>query len=161
MPYIAPIYGGQRAELLCLFRDPARTAMEGGLLCLENDDASAERLATLLEQAGIPPGKVVGWNAYPWYINRQPTTAELDEGIEPLLRVIALLTRLKVVMLMGGDAQRSWRKLTRLYPEQAARFVVLRTYHTSREAFIGSAEERRRRRAQQRSCFTKAARLLG
>jgi hypothetical protein len=36
--------------------------------CLETDDATAERFATLLDEAGISPAEMVPWNAYPWFI---------------------------------------------------------------------------------------------
>ena len=48
-----------------------------GFLCLENDDAAAERFAALLAEAGIEPDRMIPWNAYPWYINRKPNAAEL------------------------------------------------------------------------------------
>lgn len=57
-------------------------------------------------EAHLPVGELLPWNAYPWYINRKPTTAELDAAAEPLRRLIGLLPRLRVVLLHGGDAQK-------------------------------------------------------
>ncbi len=166
VPYVAPIYGGLEAGLLCLMRDPARAAAEGsGFLCLENDDATAERFAGLLERAGIRPNQVVTWNAYPWYINRRPNANELNAGIEALHQFLRLLPQLIVVVLMGLDTQRSWDTYAARYPreadpKEADRFQVLRTFHASPEAFIGPPKVRARRQAQQESIFAAAARLL-
>jgi len=56
VPYVAPIYGGVDARVLFIARDPGpKTQREldgSGFLSLENDDASAERFATLLDSYG-------------------------------------------------------------------------------------------------------------
>jgi hypothetical protein len=50
VPYVAPVYGGVDARVLCIQRDPGPKTHSGlggsGFLCLENDDATAERFAT-------------------------------------------------------------------------------------------------------------------
>ena len=90
VPYVAPLYGGINAELLSILRDPGpmthADTKGSGFLCLENDDAAAERFATLVAEAGIAPERMVPWNAYPWYINRKPNASELAAGLEPLRR---------------------------------------------------------------------------
>jgi hypothetical protein len=63
-------------------------------------------------------------------------------------------------MLNGGDAQALWRKLQARHPERAEQYDVLPTYHTSRQAFIGSREVREARLADLREKFAAAARLL-
>jgi len=144
VPYVAPIYGGVDAEMLSVLRDPGpmtHSEKKGsGFLCLENDDAAAERFATLLEEAGLTPDRMVPWNAYPWYINRKPNAVEISAGIDPLRRLLKLLPRLRVVMLNGGEAQSLWRKFIAAYPSVGVRYAVLPTYHTSRQAFIGTRE---------------------
>jgi hypothetical protein len=109
VPYVAPVYGGVKARVLCIQRDPGpmTNSQHGGsgFLCPENDDATAERFATQLDNAGIPVSIILAWNAYPWYINRHPRAAELEAGVEPLRRLLGLLPRLQVVMLHGGSAQ--------------------------------------------------------
>jgi uracil-DNA glycosylase len=165
VPYVAPLYGGIEAEMLSVLRDPGpmtnRANNGSGFLCLENDDPAAELLATLLAEAGIAPVKMTPWNAYPWYINRAPKAAELEAGMNPLRRLLALLPRLRVVMLHGGEAQSQWQKFTKASPASAARYVVLPTYHTSRQAFIGTSEVRAARMADLRAKFASAGRLLG
>lgn len=69
VPYVAPVYGGIYARVLCIQRDPGpmtRSQHGGsGFLCPENDDATAERYATMLDEAGIAVSDILGWNAYP------------------------------------------------------------------------------------------------
>jgi hypothetical protein len=132
-----------------------------GFLCLENDDPAAERFATLLDEAGIAAGDMNPWNAYPWYINRPPNSQERAAGVEPLRRLIALLPRLRVVMLNGQDAQDTWKRLAARYPEIARRFLVLPTYHTGRKAFFGTPDVREARLQHLRDAFAAAKRTLG
>ena len=165
MPYVAPIYGGIDAEMLMIARDPGpKTNPSGGgsgFLCLENDDASAELRAWLLDEVGIAPSRVTAWNAYPWYINRKPNGRELDAGVEPLCRLLALLPRVSVIMLNGGEAKVIWRKFSAKHPTTASRYLVLPTYHTSKQAFIGPATVRAERLANLRANHERARRRLG
>ena len=164
VPYVAPVYGGVDARVLCIQRDPGpKTHSElggSGFLCLENDDATAERFATLLDEVGIPVSETLAWNAYPWYINRAPRAAELEAGAEPLRRLLGILPRLRVVMLHGGAAQDGWKRLARRYPALASRFEVVPTYHTSSQAFIGPPDVRAARMAALRQAFALTARTL-
>ena len=164
LPYIAPLYGGVQAKMLNILRDPGRmtnSASGGsGYLCVENDDDSAERLADLLDEAGIAFDRTVPWNAYPWYINRKPLAAEIDAGVDPLLGLIELLPRLRVVMLNGGEAQDVWKRLKKR-PGIRPDVRVIPTYHTGKQAFIGSPEVRAERMAHLRAAFAQAAAELG
>lgn len=63
-------------------------------------------------------------------------------------------------MLNGGEAQSLWKKFSRAHPGIAARYQVLNTYHTSRQAFIGAIEVREARMADLREKFAMAGRLL-
>jgi hypothetical protein len=141
VPYIAPMYGGVNARLLSVLRDPGPKTQKAnggsGFLCMENDDATAEAISNLFVEAEIDAGDIVPWNAYPWYINRAPKAAELGAGVSPLNRIIDLLPKLRVVMLHGGSAHDGWNRLTRQYPKIVAErgLLVIKTYHTSRQAF--------------------------
>ncbi|HEX9350495.1 MAG TPA: uracil-DNA glycosylase family protein [Gaiellaceae bacterium] len=150
--------------MLSVLRDPGpmtNAALDGsGFLCLENDDPAAELFATLLAAAGIAPSRMTPWNAYPWYINRKPNAAELTTGLDPLRRLLDLLPRLRVVMLNGGDAQTLWRKFAAAQPLTAASYLVLPTYHTAKQAFIGTKDVRAARMADLRAKFAVAGELL-
>jgi hypothetical protein len=139
LPYIPPMYGGVNARLLSLLRDPGPKTRNGagsGFLSMENDDASAEAICNYCLQARIDASDIVPWNAYPWYINRKPTSAELEAGMEPLADLIGLLPKLRVVMLHGGSAKHMWHRFAERYVTLGNRNIhVIETYHTSRQAF--------------------------
>lgn len=163
MPHIAPIYGGVNASILLLLRDPARrtnsqVGFDGsGFLCLENDDATAERVANLLDEVDLTPADCTPWNAYPWYINQTPTSAQITAGLGPLIELLQLLDRLKVVLLLGSEAKRSWSRMAAQEPALAARVRAIVTRHTSHQAFIGTAEQRAYWKAEQLEAFYEAA----
>jgi hypothetical protein len=163
-PYVAPVYGGVDARVLFLARDPGPKTQAGlggsGFLSLENDDASAERFSTLLHAAGIPVAETLPWNAYPWYINRQPRAAELEDGVEALRRLLGLLPRLRVVVLLGGTARDGWKRLARRHPGLITGLEVVPTYHTGNQAFIGTAQVRAERMTTLQEAFAQAARIL-
>jgi len=164
VPYVAPLYGGVNSRVLNIHRDPGpKTHSQhggSGFLCTENDDASAERFATLLDSAGIAVSETLSWNAYPWYINRSPRAAELEAGVEPLRQLLGLLARLRVVMLHGGSARDGWRRLARRHPGLVLRLEVVPTYHNSNQAFIGPPEVRAARMTALREAFARTARIL-
>jgi hypothetical protein len=166
-PYVAPLYGGVNARLLSVLRDPGPKTQGSqggsGFICLENDDPTAEFMCRLIYDARISAQEAIPWNAYPWYINRAPKAAELEAGIEPLLSLIRLLPNLRVVMLHGGSAHDSWRRLIRRAPhvESSLDLHVIRTYHTSRQAFWHSDPAVREMRSSKlRESFGEAARVL-
>jgi hypothetical protein len=73
------MYGGIDARMLSVLSDPgpmtdAKTG-GSGFLCLENDGPTAERIATLLDEAGIAASDMNPRNAYPWYIPEVSLTA--------------------------------------------------------------------------------------
>ena len=81
-PYVAPLHGGVNARVLTILRDPGpatQDAIGSGFLCVENDDATAEKQGDLLASAGLLASDTLPWNAYPWYINRAPKAGELRE----------------------------------------------------------------------------------
>ncbi|WP_158228401.1 uracil-DNA glycosylase [Pseudonocardia sp. MH-G8] len=150
MPYIAPMYGGINASILSVLQDPGpgtREADGSGMLCCENVDDSAMLLATLLESTRIPVSELLPWNGYPWYRHTTgksvpPSATECEAGVEPLRRLIDLAPNLRIVMLHGGIAQDVWARFGKRHRSIARRFHVVPTFHTGRQAFIGTHEIR-------------------
>jgi hypothetical protein len=166
-PYVAPLYGGVNARLLTVLRDPGPKTQSSqggsGFICLENDDPTAEFMCRLIDDSHISCQDVVPWNAHPWYINSAPKAAQLEAGIEPLLSLIRLLPNLRVVMLHGGSAHDCWRRLNRRVPnlDSSLNLHVIRTYHTSRQAFWHrDAAVREMRSNKLREAFLEAANVL-
>jgi uracil-DNA glycosylase len=106
------MYGGIQARLLTVLTSPGtatRAAPRGtGFLCIEDPDPAAANIKNLLEHAGVRPVDMVPWNACPWFTREQkPTTAELEAGVDPWLRLMALVPALRVIMLLGGAAEKA------------------------------------------------------
>lgn len=163
--HVAPVHGGTRARLLWVLRDPGPATADpdradAGFLCVENDDPTAKRLRDLLDRAGIDVTDTLPWNAYPWYVNRPPNAGELRFGVEPLRALLGLLDRLRVVLLLGRHAERSWGLLADAHPEALRGLHVLRARRPGRQAFIGTAEQRDLWREEQALTFEQARRLL-
>ena len=134
IPYSAPMFGGVRAEVLCVLRDPGpktRDQSGSGMLCIENDDPTAEMFASCLDAAGLAVDRIMTWNAYPWYINSEPSAVQLEQGVVPLKRLIDLLPDLKVVVLMGLAAENSWRRFSKKYAIASRRYSAIATRHPS------------------------------
>lgn len=158
-PYVAPLYGGVNAELLNVLQDPGPMTQEGRgsrFICLENDDPTAENMANLLAAARIAPSRAMLWNAYPWYINSRPNSAQLHSGARVFAEVLRLMPKLRVVMLNGGAAQAMWDIARRQGAELPAGAKIISTFHTSRRALCRSGQ-----RAHVEAAFREAAQLLG
>lgn len=164
-PRVAPVHGGVDAQFLWILRDAGPAVVgpdqhESGFLCVENNDPTAERLCHLLDVGRIEVRQTMPWNAYPWYINKAPTAAQLRLGLDPLANILKLLEHLKVVALLGTHAQRSWQLLIRQRPDLENRFLVLRARHPGRQAFIGTIEQRAKWKHEQEDVFREAGRRL-
>lgn len=150
-PYVAPMYRGVAAPILAVLRDPgpkAGGAQGSGFLSVENDDQTAERQCAFFSDAGIAAADVVPWNAYPWYINAKPNRTQLAAGVEPLRRLIDLLPELRVVLVLGKDAQAGWTLFERAHGRllTARGIRALHTYHPSRQALWSPDPAERTRR---------------
>lgn len=166
-PYVAPLHGGSNARVLSILRDPGPATQEGtgsGLLCIENDDPSAALQCALLEHAGLVAADLTPWNAYPWYINRSPKTTELEAGLPTILRMMELMPDVRVVLLQGSEAKRSWKMLNRHHSREIVdrQLVAVETYHPSRQAlFTPDPIEQKRRAARRFEAFEEVAKVLG
>ena len=140
-PYIAPMYKGVECPGLVVLRDPgpkAGGARGSGFLSVENDDETAARQFRIMTEAGIDPADMLPWNAYPWYINAKPNVREIRAGCGPLKQVLDSLPRLRIILLLGGDARRAWKIFQTEHPGYLERrgVKVRATYHASRQALF-------------------------
>lgn len=79
---------------------------------------TAKNFFELNVEAGIDRKKTVVWNAVPWYIGdgqkiRAATPKDLDAGLRPLPRLLALLPGVDTVVLVGRKAQKAARQFDR------------------------------------------------
>lgn len=154
IPYVAPWHGGAEARVLSILRDPGpKTHKEGGsgMLCIENDDPTAAKQCELF--AGkLTARDVTPWNAYPWYINKPPTAHQVSQGANILDRLLALMPRVRVVLLQGGHAQQAWKKFALIAPSTIAKrgLVAVPTFHPGNQALQTSDPLERQRRIDRR-----------
>jgi uracil-DNA glycosylase len=135
VPWFDPTEAGTEAPILLLFENPGRrahAAQGSGLISADNDDRSAENTWHIFREAGIDRRHaIVAWNIVPWYLGDDRTigtvkAADLDEARPALVELLGLLPRLRVVVLLGRNAERGW---DRAAPKASA--TVLRAPHTS------------------------------
>jgi hypothetical protein len=165
VPYVAPMYGGVEARLLTVVTSPGRQTRAApggtGFLCIENPDRAAATVKRLMGEADINPRDMTPWNAYPLFTDApRPTTTELEARVEPWVQLIRLLPDLRVMMLMGGDAQNGWRRVRRRYPDLLSEtdFKIIRTYSPGPQAFRHpDPAERARRQEDLKTAFHQAA----
>ena len=120
-------------------------------------------MGQFFDEAGIDYAEVVPWNAYPWYINSDPTTDQLLAGAEALRDLIGVMPRLRVVIVHGTAADKGWKLFLRENRDLIERrgIVWLSTYHTSRQALhTPDRVERELREASIRNALALAASVM-
>ena len=87
-----------------------RAAFGSGFQSPDNDDPTAQNLWYLLRDVGLDRGReLVGWNIVPWHVGRGSVRrADIDEARPVTQEFIALLPKLRVVLLFGKKAAQAW-----------------------------------------------------
>ncbi len=121
VPDFDPTEAGIRAPMLLLLEAPGGKATRerggSGFVSPDNDDGTAENMWHLLREAGVDrPNDVVTWNIVPWYLGsdakiRRAGRSDLEEARPYLAELLALLTHLRVVVLVGRRAAEGWQQL--------------------------------------------------
>jgi len=111
VPYFDPADGGISAECLYVLEAPGPRAVASGFISRNNPDETAKNWLELNAAAGVPRKKTITCNVVPWYIGsngkiRPATSKDIEDGWPYLLQLIDMLPRLRVVVLVGGKAQR-------------------------------------------------------
>ena len=132
IPDFDPADGGVRAELLYLLEAPGAKAVASGFISRNNPDETAKNFFDLNQAAGIPRERTVLWNIVPWYIGtgtriRAAGRGDIEQGLPSLTRLIALLPRLRTVVLLGRKAAYGADAILELRPD----LQVLRCPHPS------------------------------
>jgi uracil-DNA glycosylase len=130
VPDFDPTEAGIEAAILLLLEAPGGKATRerggSGFISPDNNDGTAENMWRLLREAGVDRRReVVTWNVVPWYVGsdskiRPAESADLLDGRPYIEELIALLTALRVVVLIGKHAERGWSRLGLTLPTVAA-----------------------------------------
>ncbi|WP_448072463.1 hypothetical protein [Georgenia yuyongxinii] len=169
MPYVAPHYDPGQACIVSLMSNPgprAAGARGSGFISCENDDPTAQRIATVYADVGLAHAHVVPWNAHPWYVHdglkNGLTTAYLADGIDPLVRLLDACPQVRVIVAHGGDAHGGVDLLARRTDILIRRgMTVLKTWHTGNLALAVAEPERTARLNHLRTTYLKAMRTAG
>lgn len=132
IPDFDPWDGGAKAELLFLLEAPGAKAVRSGFISRNNPDETAKNFFELNREAGIPRNRTVTWNIVPWYIGtgtriRAAAQSDIEAGLPALKGLLALLPKLRAVVLIGRKAERAASFISQLRPE----LRVFRSPHPS------------------------------
>lgn len=111
VPLADPLDGGVAARLLILLETPGPRMLTTGFVSRDNPTGTAANLFRFLERAGISREETVIWNIVPWLIqvpgtpNRNPTRAQVAEGLLHLPGFLDLLPRLELAVTAGRKAE--------------------------------------------------------
>ena len=122
LPDFDPWDGGTQAKVLYLLEAPGKRAVGSGFISRNNPDETAKNFFELNQDAGIDRRDTVTWNIVPWYIGdgrriRAATNADILAGTESLGELLALLPKLRAIVLIGRKAQRAASHVARLRPD--------------------------------------------
>lgn len=101
---------------------------------MDNNDETARNLRNTVEKATLARNEVLMWNIVSWYLRNEQkispaTSNDIRAGVPWLLELLDLLTELRVVVLLGNNAQRGW---LRACSEQLIKTPIVPSPHTSR-----------------------------
>lgn len=128
-----PLDGGAEARLLLLLETPGPRIRATGFVSQDNPAETSANLFRAIRTAGIARRDLLVWNAVPWIIhpegatNRAPRRPEVAAGLAWIAPLIAVLPRLRVVILAGRIAAAAEPVLRHLRPG----LPVLRMPHPS------------------------------
>ena len=120
-----PLDGGAQARLLLLLETPGPSIRGTGLVSRDNPTGTAANLLRFLAEAGLPRKDTLIWNAVPFVIhapgalNRAPNRGEIAAGRGWLAPLLAVLPRLRVVVLAGRIAGQSEHVIAAARPDVA------------------------------------------
>jgi uracil-DNA glycosylase len=121
VPWADPDLGGVHSRILFLHESPGPASSTGhgsAIISPDNNDQTAGRFRRLSREAGLDPRTYVNWNIVPWYVPAtdraaNATSADGAAALPYLHQFVALLTELRVVVVMGGFAERWWLRYLR------------------------------------------------
>ena len=117
VPNFDPYDGGVDAEALFLLEKPGEKAIESGFVSRNNNDDTAANILRFMKEADIPRKKTCLWNAVPGRKSPgKPTALEIQQGAAALADLLRILNNIKVVVLVGNEADRAWFSAKNMRP---------------------------------------------
>lgn len=113
VPDFDPWDGGVNAEILYVLEAPGPKTVATGFVSRNNPDESAANFFRANVEAGILRTRTASWNIVPWTLSdaygrvRAPKQSDIEAGLPYLERLLALLSRLRAVVLVGRSAERA------------------------------------------------------
>ncbi len=142
--YFDPLDGGVEADMLFLLEKPGpMTSPTGkkvgsGFISRNNDDPTAENVFHFMRSAGIERKRVVLWNVIPgWNSTIKYNAAEIRRGVQEVLHLLPLLSKLRTVVLVGGPARRAHPLLQTARPD----LLIHTSAHPSARCFQFNPEQ--------------------
>jgi uracil-DNA glycosylase len=133
VPWFDPLDGGINAQVLFLLEKPGpMTSVTGkrigsGFISRNNNDSTAEATFRFMHEANLPRTETCMWNTIPGWNGKIPYTSnELRSGFECLYELFSLLPRMKVIVLVGLEAQKVEKQI-----QLPAGIMVVKSYHPS------------------------------
>lgn len=165
VPAVDPESGGVDSRILVLRRDPRCSAVRGpAMTSVHRDDPASGNLLVCLEAAGLTVGDVLFWHVVPWWIDdparsdgaRRSPAQQARRAAPYLAAIVALLPRLRAVVLLGRDTEQAW---ARAVGAQAlpADVVVFTAPHPSPLAWNTREPDGTPRRERTKAAFAHAA----
>jgi hypothetical protein len=164
IPSFDPRSGGAHARVLVLREEPRCLAGEGsGFVSIDNNDLAAQHTSLAYAASGLDYANAVHWNVVPWWIRNPAMTT--TTGLRTVLaqtrrvrgemrRMLELLPEVKVVLLLGKEAERAWRTI------EARGLVVLTAPHPSPLAWHQTSVSGVRNSALTLKAFSRAAEVV-
>jgi len=130
VPDFDPLDGGIHAKVLFLLEKPGRKTDRryggSGFISRDNDDLTATATRLFLEEAGIDRKDTVLWNLIPtWNRTRDITLQEKQLGFKHLQDLLKILKQVKVIVLVGNQAQRAIKII------DSSKYQIIESFHPS------------------------------
>ena len=132
VPEFEPRNGNEGAKYLFLLESPGPKSLESEYISQYNNDPSANNLKDQLDKTGFKDKEIAIWNIVPWFLcdangkSRKPNPQDILQGKRYLKQLIENMPKLKVIILVGGEARKAFLFLCTI---TEARIVTC--HHTS------------------------------
>lgn len=108
VPYVDPMHDVEECRIISLFSNIGEADPSGFITAGDQD--AATRMLGLQWKLGLRPEFVMPWNVHPWHIageaNGKFTPDQIQAGLKPLLKFLALVPRASVIVAHGTEANR-------------------------------------------------------